>query len=140
LYLVYTGTIDTPQSGRFSVSGKPINAEQIKVYKAARSNGKIQKTAAAIAGISERSGRRVEKGEIRLGGERKRYWRTHPDFFAEVWSCEIVPLLKENPDLKAIALFKYLQKKHPGQYADSKLRTFQRRVSQWKELHGRTGR
>jgi len=122
------------------VSGKPINSEQIKVYKAARNNGKIQKTAAAMAGISERSGRRIEKGELRSGGSQKRYWRTHPDFFAGVWEREIVPLLIENPKLKAIALFKYLQKEYPGQYADSKLRTFQRRVSQWKALDSWTGR
>ena len=122
------------------MSGKPINFEQIKVFKAARNNGKTQKTAAAMAGISERSGRRIEKGEFRLGGNRKRYWRTHPDSFAGVWGREIVPLLTKNPKLKAIALFKYLQKKYPGQYADSKLRTFQRRVSQWKDLHAKTGR
>jgi len=122
------------------VSGKPINSEQIKVYKAARNNEKTQKTAAAMAGISERSGRRIEKGEVRSGGKRERYWRTHPDFFVGVWGREIVPILRENPNLKAIALFKYLQKEYPGQYADSKLRTFQRRVSKWKDLHNRSGR
>ena len=121
------------------MSGKPINAEQIKLYKAARSDGKIQKTAAAIAGISERSGRRVEKGELRSGGNKKRHWRTHPDSFAGVWNREIVPILTENPSVKAIALFKHLQKKYPGQYTDSKLRTFQRRVSQWKAQHTEGG-
>lgn len=122
------------------MSGKPINFEQIKVYKAARNEGKTQRTAAAMAGISERSGRRIEKGEFRSRVDRKRYWRTHPDFFAGVWRREIVPLLNENPGLKAVVLFKYLQNEYPGQYADSKLRTFQRRVSQWKALHTRTGR
>ena len=120
------------------MSGRPINCMQIKVYKTARNNGKTQKTAAAMAGISERSGRRIEKGEYPAAGNRKRYWRTHPDSFAEVWEQEIIPLLEENPKLKAVALFKYLQKKYPGRYADSKLRTFQRRVSQWKANHFRT--
>jgi hypothetical protein len=127
----------TPQSWRFSVSGKPINSAQIKVYNAERSKGKIQKTAAAIAGISERSGRRIEKGELHPGGNQKRAWRTHPDFFAGVWEIEIVPLLMDNSTLKATALFKYLQKKYPGQYEAGKLRTFQRRVSRWKHLHCR---
>ena len=122
------------------MSGKPINFEQIKVYKSARNNGKTQKTAAAMAGMSERSGRRIEKGELQLGENQKRYWRTHPDFFAEVWAHVIVPLLTKNPRLKAVALFQYLQKKFPGQYADSKLRTFQRRVRQWKDMQARTGR
>ncbi len=119
------------------MSGKPINYEQIKVYKSARNNGKTQKTAAAMAGISERSGRRIEKGELLSGVNRKRYWRTHPDFFEEVWGHAIVPLLEENPGLKAVALFKYLQKEFPGQYADTKLRTFQRRVRQWKDKQAR---
>jgi len=88
------------------VSGKPINCEQIKVYKAARDNGKTQKTAAAMAGISERSGRRIEKGKFRSRVIRKRYWRTHPDYFAGVWELEIVPLLTENPKWKAVSLFK----------------------------------
>ena len=122
------------------MSGKPINFEQIKVYKSARNNGKTQKTAAAMAGISERSGRRIEKGELQSGGNHKRYWRTHPDFFAEIWGHTIVPLLTENPRLKAVSLFKYLQKKFPGQYADNKLRTFQRRVRQWKDMQTRTNR
>ena len=122
------------------MSGKPINSEQIKVYKAARNNGKTQRTAAAMAGISERSGRRIEKGELLSGGNRKRYWRTHPDFFAEVWGHKIIPLLTENPGLKAVALFKYLQNEFPGQYADNKLRTFQRRVRRWKDIHIRSDR
>ena len=121
------------------MSGKPINPEQVKVYKAARTNGKIQKTAAAMAGISERSGRRIEKGELQPKG-RERYWRTHPDFFADVWGLEIIPLLIENPQQKAAALFKHLQQEHPGRYADSKLRTFQRRVSLWRALHARKGK
>ena len=121
------------------MSGKLINSEQIKVYNAERKRGKIQKTAAAIAGISERSGRRIEKGELLSRCRKKRYWRTHPDFFAEVWERDIVPLLTVNPTVRAIELFKYLQKKYPGQYAESKLRTFQRRVSQWKHLHRQNG-
>ncbi|WP_028583151.1 hypothetical protein [Desulfogranum mediterraneum] len=117
------------------MSGKPINSVQIKVYTMARSQGKTQKTAAAMAGISERSGRRIEKGEYRHGGDRRRHWRTHPDCFAQVWQLEILPLLEENPELRAITLFRHLQDKFPGQYGDSKLRTFQRRVSRWKSLH-----
>jgi hypothetical protein len=120
------------------VTGKQINSEQIKLYTAERSRGRIQRTAAAIAGISERSGRRIEKGELQPGGCHKRYWRTHPDFFADVWETEIVPLLTKDSTLKAISLFKYLQKKYPGRYSDGKLRTFQRRVSRWKHLHCRT--
>jgi len=118
------------------VSGKPINSEQVKVYMKTRKEGKTQVTAAAKAGISERSGRRAEKGELQPGGKRERYWRTRPDPFAEVWESEIVPLLKKTPQLTPTTLFEELQKEHPGEHQDSKLRTFQRRVSKWKALYG----
>jgi len=101
-----------------------------------RNKGKTQVTAAAKAGISERSGRRTEKGELQPGRKRKRHWRTRADPFADVWECEIVPLLKKKPQLTPTTLFEKLQKDHPGKYQDSKLRTLQRRVSNWKALYG----
>lgn len=118
------------------MSGKPINSEQVKVYMKTRNEGKTQVTAAAKAGMSERSGRRVEKGELQPGRKRKRYWRTRIDPFADIWESEIVPLLKKTPQLTPLTLFEKLQKDHPGEYQDSKLRTFQRRVSEWKALYG----
>lgn len=116
--------------------GKPINSEQVKVYMKARNDGKSQVTAAATAGISERSGRRADKGELQAGSKRGRYWRTRSDPFIEVWESDIVPLLKKNAELSPITLFEKLQKDYPGEYQDSKLRTFQRRVSKWKALYG----
>ena len=47
--------------------GNPINSEQVKLYMNERKEGKSQETAAAKAGMSERSGRRIEKGEHRSG-------------------------------------------------------------------------
>jgi hypothetical protein len=121
---------------RFLVSGKPINSEQVKIYMKARDNGKSQVTAAAKAGMSERSGRRADKGELQAYGKRKRYWRTRIDPFGDVWGSEIVPLLEQNAQLTPMTIFEKLQKDHPGEYQDSKLRTFQRRVSKWKALYG----
>lgn len=118
------------------MSGKPINSEQVKVYMETRNKEKTQVTAAAKAGMSERSGRRTEKGELQPRRKRKRHWRTRADPFADIWESEIVPLLKKNPQLTPITLFEKLQKDNPGEYQDSKLRTFQRRVSEWKALYG----
>lgn len=118
------------------MSGKPINSEQVKVYMTTRKEGKTQVTASAKAGMSERSGRRAEKGELQAGSNRKRYWRTRTDPFIKVWESEVVPLLTKNPNLSPVTLFEKLQKDHPGEYQDSKLRTFQRRVSEWKALCG----
>jgi hypothetical protein len=46
------------------------------------------------------------------------------------------PLLAKNPQLTPVTLFEKLQKDHPGEYPDSRLRTLQRRVSKWKALYG----
>ncbi len=124
------------------MSGRPINQVQVKIYMEARRAGKTQKTAAAMAGISERSGRRIERGEL---PRVRRYWRTHPDAFADVWDEDVVPLLERDGSLKATFLFRMLQRRYPGRFPDSKLRTFQRRVKAWRldrsgESTGRRGR
>lgn len=101
-----------------------------------RSEGKTQVTASCIAGISERSGRKIDKDELIPWEERRRNWRTRQDPFEDVWEEVIVPMLKETPSLTALTLFEYLQKLYRGEYPDSKLRTFQRRVKTWRALHG----
>ena len=53
-----------------------------------------------------------------------------------VWGSELIPKLVATPELNATALLDYLQKTYPGCYADSVLRTLQRRVKEWKALHG----
>ena len=116
--------------------GNPIKSEQVKIYMKERKAGKTQETAAAKAGICERSGRRIEKEDLQPGRIRTRDWRTRPDPFAGVWKEEIEPLLSKSSQLSPTTLFEKLQKEHPGEYQDSKLRTFQRRVSEWKALFG----
>ena len=57
------------------------------------------------------------------------------DPLAEVWEQELEPLLRREPRLKPTTLFEYLQEHYPGQYPQV-LRTVQRRVREWKALHG----
>ena len=94
-----------------------------------RQTGCGQETAAAKAGISVRSGRRIEKGE--KGAPKARTWRTREDPFATVWESELVPLLEKEPSLTGITLWDYLDEKHPGKYQEKLLRTLQRRVKHW---------
>lgn len=65
----------------------------------------------------------------------KREGRTRKDIFLEIWS-EMEIMLQAAPELEGKLLFEHLQGKHPGQFSDKQLRTFQRRVKQWKCLHG----
>lgn len=60
-----------------------------------------------------------------------RTWRTRKDPFAEVW-VELRLRLEINPAQTAKALFKDLQRRHPGRFPDGQLRTLQRRVRDWR--------
>jgi DNA-binding XRE family transcriptional regulator len=63
----------------------------------------IQQTAAAKAGISERSGRRIEKGESTPGVKAVRHWRTRKDPFKNIWENEVVPMLEQNSELQPLS-------------------------------------
>ena len=118
------------------MSGNPVNSEQVKLYMRERKQGKTQEEAAVKCSFSERSGRRIEKGDLQPSSEGKRHWRTRKDPFADVWETEVIPLLRKESQLTPKTLFECLQKDHPGEFPDSKLRTFQRKVSKWKALYG----
>jgi len=62
-------------------------------------------------------------------------WPTHPDAFVQDWPW-IEDFLKNNSGLESKSLFEALQRQYPGKYQDGQLRTFQRRVKQWKALSG----
>jgi len=62
-------------------------------------------------------------------------WRTHPDPFEKHWDrCE--GMLDDAPELEAKFLFEWLCREHPGEYQEGQLRTFQRRVREWRALKG----
>ena len=97
---------------------------------------KSQELAAAKAGISERSARRIDGAVVLPSQTPRRYWRSRVDPFVEVWDTEIVPLLKSAPKLMAITLLRKLQDDHPDRFADGMLRTLQRHIRQWRALEG----
>ena len=65
----------------------------------------------------------------------ERDWLTREDPFEEDWS-DLEEMLKEAPALEAKALFEWLMKENKGKYHYGQLRTFQRRVKQWRALEG----
>jgi len=100
-----------------------------------RQQGKSQETAAACAAISERSGRRIEKGARHsIPGER--YWRTREDPLEGIWEKELVPLLEKESQLTGLTLWEYLEDEHAGKFPYKVLRTLQRRVKHWKATQG----
>jgi hypothetical protein len=97
---------------------------------------KSQELAAAKAGISERSARRIESAVTLPSQNPRRYWRSRPDPFADVWETEVVPLLKNAPKLMAVTLLRKLQDDHPERFPDGMVRTLQRHIRQWRALQG----
>lgn len=95
-----------------------------------------QELAAAKAGMSVRSARRVEE-DVTLPSQRlRRYWRSRRDPFAGVWETEVVPLLKNAPQLMAITILRKLQEDHLEGFPDGVIRTLQRRIRHWRALEG----
>ena len=95
-----------------------------------------QELAAAKAGMSARTACRIEGKGTLSSQQPRRYWRSRPDPFAEVWESEIVPLLQSAPRLMAITLLRKLQEEHPGGFPDGMLRTLQRRIRHWRAMEG----
>jgi transposase InsO family protein len=118
-----------------------ITKRQVKLYMQVRNEGLIQLSASAKVGISERSGRNIERG-IRAAPRGNRSGvRTRPDPFLAVWESELLPMLVDLPMLQPITLLEYLQEKHVDEsgtplYPDSLLRTLQRRIKTWKAIEG----
>jgi len=99
-----------------------------------RQAGCTQELSAAKVGISVRSGRRIENGEIVK--QKGRHWRTRKDPLEAVWESELVPLLEREPSLTGITLWDHLDEKYPDKYPERLLRTLQRRVKQWQATEG----
>ncbi len=95
-----------------------INSQQVKIYMSTRASGKSQITAAARAGISERTGRRLEKEETAAELSIKHHWRTRKDPFEGIWEIELLPLLDQHATLQAKTLLEVLQERYPGGYPD----------------------
>ena len=115
--------------------GTRITDQQVCLYMKIRKS-KSQVLAAAMAGLSERSSRRIESSVTLPSQKSRRHWRSRPDPFAQVWDTEIVPLLQSAPTLMAITLLRKLQDDHPDRFPDGVLRTLQRHIRHWRALEG----
>ena len=113
-----------------------IYPKQLDLYMKARRQGLTQETALAKAGISTRTAHRIDTGTHRPQRGRPRNWKTRKDPLDGLWEKELQPMLEVEPRLEAMTLFETLQERYPHRY-DDKLRTVQRRTSQWKAAYGK---
>ena len=100
--------------------------------------GKTQETAAAKAGICVRSARNWQSGPLPSETKEERQWRTRSDPFEGVWEEETLPLLQGEAagKLRATTIIEWLEEQHPSRFSASQLRTLQRRLQDWRALHG----
>jgi hypothetical protein len=119
--------------------GKRITDHQGHKYKQHR-NKLSQVASAAKAGISERSARRIEGAQSLSSQRPARNWRTREDSLSAVWDREVIPLLQTDTRLNAVTLLEELQRRYPGQWDTSVLRTLWRRTRLWRaKFWGRAG-
>jgi hypothetical protein len=98
--------------------------------------------------------RKVDHAALRAGMDRKtaskylklgklpselrkptRMWRTREDPFEEDWPY-ISEMLRDAPDLEAVALLDHLEDRRPGGYEEGQLRTLQRKLKRWRAEEG----
>jgi len=118
-----------------------VTDKQVKIYRKLIAKGLDLESASAKADMDPKTSRKWRTGP--LPSEHKilrgpRSWRTRTDPFAGVWDSQVVPLLQDDEEgvLDATFLFEYLREACPDQIQESTLRTFQRRVSDYRALHG----
>ena len=116
-----------------------VTDQQVVVLRQKLMEGKTQQAAAASAAMSKRSARKWQRGSLPSESKKaSRRWRSRPDPFADVWASDVVPLLRTGPEgeLSATTILEWLDERHPGRFGRSQLRTLQRRIRDYRALHG----
>ena len=92
--------------------------------------------AAMKSGMDRKTARRYLRAGQRPANLNKPHtWRTREDPVKAIWG-EAERQLHNNPGLEAQELFEELLRKSPGAADPRALRTFRRRVAQWRRKHG----
>ena len=91
--------------------------------------------AAAKAGFSRATGYRIAADPRLPSKKKKPRGRRRPDPLLHLWESEIVPMLEAAPGIRAVAVFEEMRLRHP-ELPEGVRRTLERRIRQWRALHG----
>ena len=91
--------------------------------------------AAAKASISPATAYRFEQDHRLPSSTDKVRTRRRPDPLADFFDAEVIPMLKAAPDLRAVAIFEEMQRRHPHLSPGAR-RTLERRIQSWRARHG----
>ncbi len=114
-----------------------VTAQQLRLLmKNYERTGSTEK-ASAKADMCRQTGAKYLRGSSPQGGgpPGDRHWRTRKDPLHEVWS-KAEEMLSDADDLEAKTLFDWLCREYPESMQECQLRTFQRRVRQWRATSG----
>lgn len=126
--------MDVLAEGIRPLPGRHVTDHQMRLYMTFRQiDG--PRVAAAKASISAATAYRFEH-DHRLPRDKATVRdRRRPDPLAAFFDSEVVPMLKAAPDLRAVAIFGEMQRRHPDLPAGVR-RTLERRIRSWRALHG----
>ena len=111
--------------------------QQVRRLWMERQKNKTIVQAALKAGLTRKTASKyIKAGELPSEIRTDRDWKTREDPFDEIWEPLIVPRLQEAPELQAKALFEWLLEQRPDLFREGQLRTFQRKVRQWRAADG----
>ena len=97
---------------------------------------KVIKIAALKTGMDRKTASKyIKQTTLPSEGSPDRNWRTRPDKLKDIWSIA-EEFLKETPEIEAKALFEHLLEAYPNLLNEGQLRTFQRRIKQWRIEYG----
>jgi hypothetical protein len=122
---------------RTEMPGPHVTSQQKRLFMDFRRHHP-QPVAAAKAGFSERTGRRVESTHHlpTLEDSKPRLRRRTADPFFGLWDAEIRPMLETMPGLRPVTLLEEMQRRFPSHDWDRLRRSLERRVRAWSAEHG----
>ena len=114
--------------------GKQINDYQVRIFMEHCKQHSISQ-AAVKSGFSPASGYRVNNDPQRQSAKAGTRRRRRPDPLDGIYEQQIVPMLKNNPKLRAVAVYEKVVHDNPH-LSPGIRRTVERRVRDWKANHG----
>jgi hypothetical protein len=114
--------------------GRHVTDRQMRLYMTFRKTDGPA-VAAAKASISPATAYRFEHDHQLPSAVAKVRTRRRPDPLVDFFDAEVVPLLKAAPELRAVAIFEEMQRRHPRLSSGAR-RTLERRIRAWRAQYG----
>jgi transposase InsO family protein len=116
------------------VPGRHVTDQQMRLYMTFRQTDGPA-VSAAKAAISTPTAYRFEQDHRPPSMRKQPRGRRRPDPLADFFDAEVVPMMTAAPELRAVAIFEEMKRRHPD-LPDGARRTLERRIRSWRALHG----